>query len=144
MQERTTWEDTGGVWLFYEIKCIYQLKLCCSSKGIWGLKFKPVSVLKIAPAQVQDLALGLVELQEVGMGPPLKPVHLPLNGICCLEGERTSQCCSPFLCYILYLDSAFHNTENFVPLAWVKWALKDWNDHILTEFWMTIKSLYLQ
>jgi len=32
---------------------------------------QPVSVLAIAPTQVQDLAPGFVELHEVGMGPPL-------------------------------------------------------------------------
>ena len=36
-----------------------------------------VSVLGTALTQVQDLALGLVELHEVGMGPPLKPVQVP-------------------------------------------------------------------
>ena len=38
---------------------------------------RTVSVLGIAPTQVQDLALGLVDLQEVGMGPLLKPVQVP-------------------------------------------------------------------
>ena len=42
---------------------------------------QPVYVLGIAPIQMQDLALGLVELQEVGMGPPLKPAQVPLVGI---------------------------------------------------------------
>ena len=35
---------------------------------------QPVSVLGIAPTQVQDLALGRVKLHEVGLGPPLKSV----------------------------------------------------------------------
>ena len=30
---------------------------------------------------MQDLALGLVELHVVGMGPPLKHVQVPLDGI---------------------------------------------------------------
>ena len=30
---------------------------------------------------MQDLALGLVELHEVGMGPPLKSVQVHLDGI---------------------------------------------------------------
>ena len=34
----------------------------------------------IAPTWVQDLALGPVELNEVGMGTPLKPVQVPLDG----------------------------------------------------------------
>ena len=33
-----------------------------------------VSVLEITLTQVQDLKLDLVELQEIGMGSPLKPV----------------------------------------------------------------------
>ncbi|KAF4794471.1 hypothetical protein TURU_101855 [Turdus rufiventris] len=37
--------------------------------------------LGIALTQVQDLALGLVELHEVHTGPPLKPVQVPLNAI---------------------------------------------------------------
>ena len=40
-----------------------------------------VSVLETALTQVQDLALGIVELHEVGMGSLLKPVQVPLDGI---------------------------------------------------------------
>jgi len=40
-----------------------------------------VSVLGMSSAQVQDLALVLVELHEVGMGLSLKPVQVPLNSI---------------------------------------------------------------
>ena len=47
---------------------------------------QPVSVLGIVPTHVQDLALGLVELHEVRMGPPLKPVKVPLDGIPSLWG----------------------------------------------------------
>ncbi|PKU39466.1 hypothetical protein llap_10229 [Limosa lapponica baueri] len=43
----------------------------------------PVTV--IAVTRVQDLALDLVELHEVGMGPYLKPVQVPLNGIPSLQ-----------------------------------------------------------
>ncbi|KAK4826741.1 hypothetical protein QYF61_010994 [Mycteria americana] len=39
----------------------------------------------IAPTQVQDLALGLVEFQEVHMGPLLKSVTVPLYGIPSLQ-----------------------------------------------------------
>ncbi|KAK4821259.1 hypothetical protein QYF61_017137 [Mycteria americana] len=46
---------------------------------------QPVFVLGIAPTHVQDLALGLVELHEVHMGPPLKPVKVPLDGIPSLQ-----------------------------------------------------------
>ena len=46
---------------------------------------QPVFVLGIALIHVQDLALGLVELHEVRMGPPLKPVKVPLDGIPSLQ-----------------------------------------------------------
>ncbi|KAK4818497.1 hypothetical protein QYF61_014227 [Mycteria americana] len=46
---------------------------------------QPVFVLGIAATHVQDLALGLVELHEVHMGPPLKPVKVPLDGIPSLQ-----------------------------------------------------------
>ena len=39
-----------------------------------------VSVLGVALTQVQNHACGLVELHEVGMGPLLKPVQVPLDG----------------------------------------------------------------
>ncbi|KAK4811014.1 hypothetical protein QYF61_015718 [Mycteria americana] len=53
---------------------------------------QPVFVLEIAPTHVQDLALGLVELHEVPMGPPLKPVKVPLDGIPSLRcTNRTTQ-----------------------------------------------------
>ncbi|KAK4830124.1 hypothetical protein QYF61_008551 [Mycteria americana] len=42
---------------------------------------QPVPELGIAPTQVQDLALGLVELHEVLTGPLLKPVKILLDGI---------------------------------------------------------------
>jgi len=45
----------------------------------------------IAPTHVQDLALGLVNLHEVHMVPPLKPVQVPLDGIPSLQcGNSTS------------------------------------------------------
>ena len=43
------------------------------------LTTQPIFVLGIAPTQVQDLAHGLVELHEVGMALPLKPVHVHLD-----------------------------------------------------------------
>ena len=46
---------------------------------------QPVFVLGIALTHVQDLALGLVELHEVHMGPPLQPVQVPLDGIPSLQ-----------------------------------------------------------
>ncbi|KAK4811117.1 hypothetical protein QYF61_019748 [Mycteria americana] len=42
---------------------------------------QPVLILEVAPSQEQDLAFGLVELHEVCMGPPPKPVKVPLDGI---------------------------------------------------------------
>jgi len=38
-------------------------------------------VFGIALTQVQNLALGLVELHKAGLGPPLKPAQVPLVGI---------------------------------------------------------------
>jgi len=49
------------------------------------LSAQPVFVFGIAPTQVQDLALALVELHEVHTGAPLQPVKVPLNGIPSLQ-----------------------------------------------------------
>ena len=38
-------------------------------------------MLGIVPTHVEDLALGLVELHDVGMGPPLKPAQVTQDGI---------------------------------------------------------------
>ncbi|GAB0183112.1 cAMP-dependent protein kinase inhibitor alpha [Grus japonensis] len=46
---------------------------------------QPVVLLGIEPTHVQDLALGLVELHEVHIGPPLQPVKVPLDGIPSLQ-----------------------------------------------------------
>ncbi|GAB0186614.1 mitochondrial enolase superfamily member 1 [Grus japonensis] len=46
---------------------------------------QPVVVLGIALTHMQDLALGLVELHEFRMGPPLQPVKVPLDGIPSLQ-----------------------------------------------------------
>ncbi|KAK4821027.1 hypothetical protein QYF61_012113 [Mycteria americana] len=46
---------------------------------------QPVFVLGIALTHVQDFALGLAELHEFLMGPPLKPVKVPLDGIPSLQ-----------------------------------------------------------
>lgn len=40
-----------------------------------------VLVLGIAPVQVQDLSLGVVEFHEVCTGPTLKPVQVLLDSI---------------------------------------------------------------
>ncbi|PKU39142.1 hypothetical protein llap_10552 [Limosa lapponica baueri] len=42
---------------------------------------QPVFVLGTAVTQLQDLALGPVELYEVCMGGPLKPVQVPVDDI---------------------------------------------------------------
>ena len=42
---------------------------------------QPVLIVGFAPTQMQDLALGIVELHEVHTGPPLKPVWVPLDVI---------------------------------------------------------------
>ncbi|KAK4823233.1 hypothetical protein QYF61_000093 [Mycteria americana] len=44
-----------------------------------------VLILGVAPTQVQDLALGLVEPHEVHMGPLLQLVQVPLDDILCLS-----------------------------------------------------------
>ncbi|PKU41812.1 hypothetical protein llap_7885 [Limosa lapponica baueri] len=46
---------------------------------------QPVFVPGITMSQVQDLALGLIELHEVDMDPPLKPVQVSLDGIPSLQ-----------------------------------------------------------
>ncbi|PKU42690.1 rna-directed dna polymerase from mobile element jockey-like [Limosa lapponica baueri] len=52
---------------------------------------QPVFVSGIALTQVQDPALGLVELHEVHTGPPLQPVQVPLDGIPSLQSvDRTT------------------------------------------------------
>ncbi|KAK4829736.1 hypothetical protein QYF61_006445 [Mycteria americana] len=53
---------------------------------------QPVWILGVAPTQVQDLALDLVEPHEVHMGPLLKFVQVPLDGILSLRHvNRTTQ-----------------------------------------------------
>jgi len=53
---------------------------------------QPVSVHGIALTYVQNIALGLVELHEVCMGPPLKPVKVSQDGIPSLQHvNRTTQ-----------------------------------------------------
>ena len=46
---------------------------------------QPVFVLEVALTHMQDLALGLVDLYEICMGPPLKPVQLLLDGMHSLQ-----------------------------------------------------------
>ena len=46
---------------------------------------QPVFVLGIVPTHMQDFTLGIVEIHEVCLGPPLKPVKVPLDGIPSLQ-----------------------------------------------------------
>ncbi|PKU26779.1 hypothetical protein llap_22917 [Limosa lapponica baueri] len=57
------------------------MSFLCWGPQSWMQYYRPVFVLGIAVTQVQDLALGLVELHEIGMGTPFKPVQVPLDGI---------------------------------------------------------------
>jgi len=53
---------------------------------------QPVFVFGIALTQVQNPALGLVELHEVCTGPPIKPVGVPLDDVPSLQRvDRTTQ-----------------------------------------------------
>ncbi|KAK4823197.1 hypothetical protein QYF61_027206 [Mycteria americana] len=53
---------------------------------------QPVLILGVAPTQVQDPALGLVEPHEVHTGPLLELVQVPLDGILSLRcANRTTQ-----------------------------------------------------
>lgn len=47
-------------------------------------------ILRIVLTQMQDLALGLVELLEVHMGSLLKPIKVPLDGIRFLKYQLAS------------------------------------------------------
>lgn len=50
-----------------------------------AFSLQPLFVLGIALMQVSNLALGFVELQEVGIGSPLKTVKVPLDDIPSLQ-----------------------------------------------------------
>ena len=53
---------------------------------------QPVLIAGVAPTQVQDLALGLVEPHELRMGPLPELVRVPLDGIPSLRRvNRTTQ-----------------------------------------------------
>jgi len=50
-------------------------------RGTLGpLSAYPVFMLGISLTHVQDLAIVLVELHEIHLGPPLQPVQVPLDG----------------------------------------------------------------
>ena len=56
-------------------------KSFCLRAALKPFSAQVVSVLGIALTQMQDLALCLDELHEVGMGPPLQPIQVLLDGI---------------------------------------------------------------
>lgn len=58
-----------------------QPKVLLPKASLAPFSVQPVLVLGIALTQVQDLALGLVELHKIHTGPPFKPVHVPLDAI---------------------------------------------------------------
>ncbi|KAK4821623.1 hypothetical protein QYF61_026057 [Mycteria americana] len=50
---------------------------------------KPVALHGVAVAQVQDLALGLVEPHTIGLGPSIQPVQVPLQSLPTLQQINT-------------------------------------------------------
>ena len=59
---------------------------------------QPVLIQVIVPTQVQDFALGFIELHEVLTGPPLKPVKVPLDGIPSLQQLHYTAWCLQQTC----------------------------------------------
>ncbi|KAK4824771.1 hypothetical protein QYF61_018505 [Mycteria americana] len=56
------------------------LEVFKASAGLNPFIPQPVPTLGVAPTQVQDAALGLVEPHEVPTGPLLRLVQVPLDG----------------------------------------------------------------
>ncbi|KAK4830116.1 hypothetical protein QYF61_008543 [Mycteria americana] len=50
---------------------------------------KPVALTGVVVAQVQDLALGLVEPHTIGLGPLIQPVQVPLQSLPTLQQINT-------------------------------------------------------
>ncbi|KAK4825855.1 hypothetical protein QYF61_003129 [Mycteria americana] len=50
---------------------------------------KPVALHGVAVAQVQDLALGLVEPHTTGLSPSIQPVQVPLQSLLTLKQIKT-------------------------------------------------------
>ncbi|KAK4826191.1 hypothetical protein QYF61_006135 [Mycteria americana] len=71
---------------------------------------QPVLILGVAPTQVQDLELGLLEPHEVHMGPLLELVQVPLDGIPSL---RRVNCTSQLGVICKFAEGALD------PTAWV-------------------------
>ncbi|KAK4824889.1 hypothetical protein QYF61_021129 [Mycteria americana] len=80
------WAASAHCWLMSNFSSIIVPK--SFSAGLLSIPASPqsVQILVIALTQVQDLALGLVELHEVHRGPLLKLVKVPLDGIPSLKG----------------------------------------------------------
>ena len=74
---------------------------------------QPVSVLEIALTQVQDLALGLVELHEVGMGPPLKMTPLPSTKL--KSTAPVSLALSTNICKVKGIHGEEEKKKNHIP-----------------------------
>ncbi|GAB0195895.1 hypothetical protein GRJ2_002054800 [Grus japonensis] len=76
-------------------------------------------VLGIVLTHVQDLALGLAELHAVRMGPPLKPVKVPLDGIPSLQHvDHTTQLGVVSKLAEGALDPTVHVTDKDVKQCW--------------------------
>ncbi|RMC07194.1 hypothetical protein DUI87_16650 [Hirundo rustica rustica] len=82
---------------------------------------QPVSVLGITLTQVQDLALGLVELREICSGSPPKPAQVPLDGIPPLQRANHTQL--GVICKLAEgaLDPTVHE---IVKQHWSQWSSK--------------------
>ncbi|KAK4816395.1 hypothetical protein QYF61_016712 [Mycteria americana] len=84
MQPRTWlvfWAVSAHCWLMSSFSSSSIPK--STSTGLLSIPSSPslVLILRVAPTQVQDLVLGLVEPHEVHMGPLLKLVQVPLDDI---------------------------------------------------------------
>ncbi|RMC10150.1 hypothetical protein DUI87_12949 [Hirundo rustica rustica] len=83
---------------------IPQIFLCRAALN--HLSTQPVGVSGTALNQVYNLALGLAELHEIHMGPSLKPIQIPLNGI--LSLQRVD---------VILVSSAILMRVNSIPLS---------------------------
>jgi len=77
------WAASAHCWLMLNLISQHS-RIILLRAALKPFSTQPVSVLEIAPTQVQDLALDLVEIHEIGIDPLLKPVQVPLDGITCL------------------------------------------------------------
>ena len=75
------WAVSAHCWAHVEFFINWHLQILLLRAALKSFFTQPVSVLGIVLTQVQDLALGIAELHEVGMDPPPKPVQVPLDGL---------------------------------------------------------------